>query len=239
MFTGIVQAVGKVREPEKLGNGVRLTILAPDLGLNEVKVGDSIAVNGACMTVIEVGEREFKIDVSAESLSKTTGLDTFGEVNLEKAMRLSDRIDGHIVSGHVDGVGQVESMEPVAESWRLVVRVPRVLSPYVAYKGSITINGRDIDEYFGLETLKMVVRQPLEATGNTGKMDIVATVTGGGVSGQAGALRHGVARALLLASEDNRAILKKAGFLTRDPRMKERKKYGLKAARRAPQFSKR
>ena len=100
--------------------------------------------------------------------------------------------------------------------------------------GSITINGRDIDEYFGL-----VVRQPLEATGNTGKMDIVATVTGGGVSGQAGALRHGVARALLLASEDNRAILKKAGFLTRDPRMKERKKPGLKAARRAPQFSKR
>ncbi len=94
--------------------------------------------------------------------------------------------------------------------------------------GSITINGRDIDEYFGLETLKMVVRQPLEATGNTGKMDIVATVTGGGVSGQAGALRHGVARALLLASEDNRAILKKAGFLTRDPRMKERKKFNKK-----------
>ena len=105
--------------------------------------------------------------------------------------------------------------------------------------GAITINGRDIDDYFGLETLKMVVRQPLEATGNVGKMDIVATVTGGGVSGQAGALRHGVARALLLASEDNRTILKKAGFLTRDPRMKERKKYGLKAARRAPQFSKR
>ena len=105
--------------------------------------------------------------------------------------------------------------------------------------GSITINGRSIDEYFGLDTLKMVVRQPLEATGNTGKMDVVATVTGGGVSGQAGALRHGIARALLLASEDNRPILKKAGFLTRDPRMKERKKYGLKAARRAPQFSKR
>ena len=105
--------------------------------------------------------------------------------------------------------------------------------------GAITINGRDIDEYFGLETLKMVVRQPLEAPGNTGKVDIVATVTGGGVSGQAGALRHGIARALLLASEDYRPILKKAGFLTRDPRMKERKKYGLKAARRAPQFSKR
>ena len=106
--------------------------------------------------------------------------------------------------------------------------------------GSITINGRDIDEYFGLDTLKMVVRQPLEATGNTGKMDIVATVTGGGVSGQAGAIRHGVARALLQYDSENlRSVLKKAGFLTRDPRMKERKKYGLKAARRAPQFSKR
>ena len=105
--------------------------------------------------------------------------------------------------------------------------------------GAVTINGRDIDDYFGLETLKMVVRQPLDATGNTGKMDIVATVCGGGVSGQAGALRHGISRALLLASEDYRPILKKAGFLTRDPRMKERKKYGLKAARRAPQFSKR
>ena len=105
--------------------------------------------------------------------------------------------------------------------------------------GSITINGRDIDDYFGLETLKLIVRQPLNTTGTTGKVDVEATVLGGGVSGQAGALRHGIARALLLASEDNRPILKKAGFLTRDPRMKERKKYGLKAARRAPQFSKR
>ena len=105
--------------------------------------------------------------------------------------------------------------------------------------GSITINGRDIEEYFGLETLKMVVRQPLVTTDTLGKVDIVATVKGGGVTGQAGALRHGVARALLLASEDYRPLLKKAGFLTRDPRMKERKKYGLKAARRAPQFSKR
>ncbi|MCI2056585.1 MAG: 30S ribosomal protein S9 [Oscillibacter sp.] len=105
--------------------------------------------------------------------------------------------------------------------------------------GSITVNGRSIDDYFGLDTLKMVVRQPLEATENAAKMDVVATVVGGGVSGQAGALRHGIARALLLASEEYRPILKKAGFLTRDPRMKERKKYGLKAARRAPQFSKR
>lgn len=141
MFTGIIQAVGKVREPEPLGNGVRLTIVAPDLGLEDVKVGDSIAVNGACMTVVEKADKEFKIDVSAESLSKTTGLDTFGEVNLEKAMRLGDRVDGHLVSGHVDGVGQVESMEQIAESWKLVIRAPRKLSPYLAYKGSITVNG--------------------------------------------------------------------------------------------------
>ena len=141
MFTGIIQAVGKVREPEKLGNGVRLTIHAPDLGLEDVKVGDSIAVNGACMTVIEKTDTDFKVDVSAESLSKTTGLNTFGEVNLEKAMRLGDRVDGHLVSGHVAGVGLVESMEPVAESWRLVIRAPRMLSPYLAYKGSITVNG--------------------------------------------------------------------------------------------------
>lgn len=105
--------------------------------------------------------------------------------------------------------------------------------------GSITINGRDIEEYFGLDTLKMIVRQPPVSTATEGKVDIVATVKGGGVSGQAGALRHGIARALLLADGEYRAILKKAGFLTRDPRMKERKKYGLKAARRAPQFSKR
>ena len=105
--------------------------------------------------------------------------------------------------------------------------------------GSITINGRDVEEYFGLDTLKMIVRQPLVATATEGKVDIVATIKGGGVSGQAGALRHGIARALLLASDEYRPILKKAGLLTRDPRMKERKKYGLKAARRAPQFSKR
>ena len=105
--------------------------------------------------------------------------------------------------------------------------------------GAITINGRDIDVYFGLETLKLIVRQPLVATETLGKVDIVATVKGGGVSGQAGALRHGVSRALLELNAEYRPALKAAGFLTRDPRMKERKKYGLKAARRAPQFSKR
>ncbi len=105
--------------------------------------------------------------------------------------------------------------------------------------GVITVNGRSIDDYFGLETLKLIVRQPLVTTGTTDKVDIEATVTGGGVTGQAGAIRHGIARALLLVNEEYRAPLKAAGFLTRDPRMKERKKYGLKAARRAPQFSKR
>ena len=105
--------------------------------------------------------------------------------------------------------------------------------------GSIIINGRDIDDYFGLDTLKLIVRQPLVTTDMLGKVDIVVTVAGGGVSGQAGAIRHGISRALLQHGDEMRPILKKAGLLTRDPRMKERKKYGLKAARRAPQFSKR
>ena len=105
--------------------------------------------------------------------------------------------------------------------------------------GVVTINGRDIDDYFGLGTLKLIVNQPFGVTNTVGKFDIVANVNGGGFSGQAGAIRHGVARALLSADETYKPLLKKAGFLTRDPRMKERKKYGLKAARRAPQFSKR
>ena len=105
--------------------------------------------------------------------------------------------------------------------------------------GVITVNGRDIDDYFGLETLKLIVNQPFGVTGTQGKFDIIATVKGGGISGQAGAIRHGLARALLAADPEYKPALKAAGLLTRDPRMKERKKYGLKAARRAPQFSKR
>ncbi|MEG0770856.1 MAG: 30S ribosomal protein S9 [Clostridia bacterium] len=105
--------------------------------------------------------------------------------------------------------------------------------------GKITINERDIDDFFGLETLKLIVNQPFAATNTTGKFDIIAKVIGGGVSGQAGAIRHGLSRALLQADPEYRTVLKKSGFLTRDPRMKERKKYGLKGARRAPQFSKR
>ena len=152
MFTGIIQAMGKVREPEKLGDGVRLTIDAPTLGLEDVKIGDSIAVNGACMTVVAIEGTTFQIEVSAESLSKTTGLDTWGPVNLEKALRVGDRLDGHIVSGHVDGVGQVEVMEPKAESWHLVVRAPMKLSPYLAYKGSITVNGVSLTINEGQDT---------------------------------------------------------------------------------------
>ena len=141
MFTGIVQAIGKVREPETLGDGVRLTIDAPTFGLDSVRVGDSIAVNGTCLTVVKIEGDAFQVEVSAETLSKTTGLDTWGEVNLEKALRVGDRLDGHMVLGHVDGVGQVEVMEPIAESWHLVVRAPMKLSCYLAYKGSVTVNG--------------------------------------------------------------------------------------------------
>lgn len=142
MFTGIIQAVGRVREPEKLGSGLHLTIVCPPaFDLKNVHIGDSIAVNGACMTVVSKTDESFSIDVSAESLSKTCGLNTFGEVNLEKALKLGDSIDGHLVSGHVDGVGQVESFEKIDESYRLIVRAPVKLSPYFAYKGSVAVNG--------------------------------------------------------------------------------------------------
>ena len=141
MFTGIIQAVGRIERSEPLGDGRRLRIHAPGLGLTEVRLGDSIAINGACMTVVARDEQGFEIDVSAESLARTAGLDGLGEVNLEKAMRVGDRLDGHIVSGHVDGRGRVEVLEPVAESWHFVVLAPPELSRYLAYKGSITVNG--------------------------------------------------------------------------------------------------
>lgn len=117
---------------------------------------------------------------------------------------------------------------------KAIARVRLVLG-----NGSVTINGKDMDEYFGLETLKVTVRQPLESAGVTGSYNVIAKVLGGGTTGQAGAIRHGIARALLQVNPEYRAVLKRQGFLTRDPRMKERKKYGLKKARRAPQFSKR
>ena len=110
MFTGIIQAVGRIRDNEEIGDGLRIHVEAPELGLDTVKIGDSIAINGACMTVVEVDEKKFKVEVSAESLSKTAGLDGWGYVNLEKAMRLGDRLDGHIVSGHVDGTGTIREI---------------------------------------------------------------------------------------------------------------------------------
>jgi len=141
MFTGIVQATGRIASVQPLGFGRRLTIEAPALGLDEVGVGDSIAVNGACMTVTARTSAGFSIDVSAESLSKTAGLDVQGEVNLEKSMRFGDRLDGHLVSGHVDGTGIVHTMQQEGESWLLVIDVPAALARYFAYKGSVAVNG--------------------------------------------------------------------------------------------------
>jgi riboflavin synthase len=143
MFTGIVAAVGRIEKVESLGEqaGVRIAVDAGELDLGDVRPGDSIAIQGACMTVVGIEECRFAVDVSGESLSKTVGLDAPGEVNLEKALTLADRLGGHLVSGHVDGIGEVVSFEPVGESWRLVVRADNDLGKYLAYKGSITVNG--------------------------------------------------------------------------------------------------
>ncbi len=145
MFTGIVAATGKIIAVQPQGTGadagVRLSIDAGGLSMADVAQGDSVAVNGACMTVVEKTADRFMIDVSRESLNRTAGLDGLNEVNLEKAMTMSDRLGGHMVSGHVDGLGVVRKFEPVAESWELVVEAPRELAKYFAYKGSVTING--------------------------------------------------------------------------------------------------
>lgn len=145
MFTGIVAAVGKITDivalPGGDAAGVRLTIDAGGLPLAETRPGDSIAIQGACMTVIEFTANTFKVDVSRESLNRTTGLETLSEVNLEHALRMGDSLDGHIVSGHVDGLGTVTRFEPVGESWDLRINVPANLAKYLAYKGSITVNG--------------------------------------------------------------------------------------------------
>lgn len=145
MFTGIVAATGKIIDSHAKGEGadagLRLTIDAKNLGLDDVAIGDSIAISGACMTVVEKTNTQFMIDISRESLSKTAGLDGLKEVNLEKAMTLADRLGGHMVSGHVDGIGEVAKFEPVAESWELIVQSPKELAKYFAYKGSVTIDG--------------------------------------------------------------------------------------------------
>lgn len=141
MFTGIVAAIGNIIHLQPLDQGLRLTIDAPDLDLNDVALGDSIAHNGVCLTVIEIADSRYKIDVSRETLNCTTGLDARGEVNLEKALRLADRLGGHLVSGHVDGLGTVMTFEPVGESHLLVIRAPQALARYIARKGSIAVNG--------------------------------------------------------------------------------------------------
>lgn len=147
MFTGIITGVGRIAALHDLGSslqhGKRLTLEAPAGYLDDVGLGDSIAINGACMTVtsLDLPSCRFTIDISAESLDKTAGLAETGPVNLEKALRAHDRLGGHIVSGHVDGVGRVTQMAPVGESWELRILAPRALAKYLAYKGSITVNG--------------------------------------------------------------------------------------------------
>jgi riboflavin synthase len=147
MFTGIITGVGRISAVQALGesstHGKRLTIQAPDGYLDDVGLGDSIALNGACMTVttFDVAAQVFTIDISAESLDKTAGLDGLGTINLEKALRANDRLGGHIVSGHVDGIGSVSHFAQVGESWELRLLAPPSLAKYLAYKGSITVNG--------------------------------------------------------------------------------------------------
>ncbi|MAO51270.1 MAG: riboflavin synthase [Pusillimonas sp.] len=146
MFTGIVAAVGAIIQVTPLQGGdanagVRLTIAAGGLPLQDTKLGDSIAIQGACMTVVSLTDDSFQVDVSRESLSKTARLDAAGEVNLEHALRVGDSLDGHLVSGHIDGLGTVANFSPVGESWDLRIDVPPNLAKYLAYKGSITVNG--------------------------------------------------------------------------------------------------
>jgi riboflavin synthase len=147
MFTGIITGVGRIVDVHDLGrslqHGKRLSLSVPDGYLADVGLGDSIAINGACMTVTDLKPQDnrFCIDISAESLDKTSGLDGLGEVNLEKALRANDRLGGHLVSGHVDGMGSVVQFEPVGESWILRLLAPAELGKYLAYKGSITVNG--------------------------------------------------------------------------------------------------
>lgn len=141
MFTGIIQSVGKIDSVQAIGSDLRLSIACANLGLQDVKSGDSIAVNGVCLTATTVSERHFEALVSQASLAVTVGLNQPQAVNLEKALRLSDRLGGHLVSGHVDGVGTVLNFEQLGECWKLDIRAPHALSKYIAPKGSIAVNG--------------------------------------------------------------------------------------------------
>ena len=141
MFTGIIAALGNIVEVDRHLEGLRLKIDAGSLDLGDLAIGDSVAVNGVCLTAISVQHGHFDADVSQETLDCTVGLDQSGEVNLEKALRLADRLGGHLVSGHVDGVGEVRVFEAIGDSWHLVVRAPQALAKYIARKGSIAIQG--------------------------------------------------------------------------------------------------
>ena len=141
MFSGIVASVGRITHLQALEKGLRLTVEAPGLDLTDVALGDSIAHGGVCLTVIEKSGASYKVDVSRETLDCTVGLDAPGEVNLEKALRLADRLGGHLVTGHVDGVGEVLKFERIGESHELVIRAPKPLAKYIARKGSVTVSG--------------------------------------------------------------------------------------------------
>ena len=142
MFSGIIADVGHIAEANDRNGGLRLVVADNALDLSDVQLGDSIAVNGVCLTVVKIDNQNFSIDVSRETLNCTEGMDAIGApVNLEKALRLADRLDGHLVSGHVDGVGKVITFTNLGESWKLEVRAPQVLAKYITAKGSITING--------------------------------------------------------------------------------------------------
>jgi riboflavin synthase len=145
MFTGIITAVGQIKSAQAKGDGLQLVVEAPSGYLDDVALGDSIAIQGACMTATELTNNTFVLDISRESLNKTVGLDKLGPVNLEKALRLNDRLGGHLVSGHVDGVGKVAHFATVAQdpygSWLLRIDAPKELAPFLAYKGSIVVNG--------------------------------------------------------------------------------------------------
>lgn len=174
MFTGIIAAIGRIESHTPLGadadSGVRLHINAGRLPLGDVQLGDSIAIQGACMTVIHKTDTHFDVDVSRESLSKTMGLAEPGEVNLEKALTLADRLGGHLVTGHVDGLGEVTVFETVGESWHLAIRVPSDLARFFAYKGSVTVNGTSLtvnqvrDEAAGTEIDINLIPHTLEMT---------------------------------------------------------------------------
>jgi riboflavin synthase len=145
MFTGIITAIGQITSTQAKGDGMQLVVEVPAGYLNDIALGDSIAIQGACMTATQFKDNTFALDISRESLNKTVGLDKVGPVNLEKAMRLNDRLGGHLVSGHVDGVGKVAHFSQVANdaygSWLLRIEAPKELAPFLAYKGSIVVNG--------------------------------------------------------------------------------------------------